>query len=175
MSVENCFCHLNGYEVKDAKAREEIETLQTQVQDSGALYYHYISVRSYDEDDNGDPVYTSYKYVYFCISCRRAEAFTDTADLGSYFRNLHNEQNVSIATVPVEFGYYRPNNNKTSYNLPLIYIQCTTNGITPYYYASVGTETDTDHPIYFNYSSTGSQRFNSQYYTIDLTDTVVKR
>lgn len=32
MSEEKCFCHLNGYKVKDADARAEIETLKAEIE-----------------------------------------------------------------------------------------------------------------------------------------------
>ena len=31
MNEEKCFCHFNGYEVKDANARGRLETLETKV------------------------------------------------------------------------------------------------------------------------------------------------
>ena len=34
MATEKCFCHFNGYEVKDAKARKDIETLNNSVLDA---------------------------------------------------------------------------------------------------------------------------------------------
>ena len=36
MSEEKCFCHLNGYKVKDADARKQIENLALQVTTNGA-------------------------------------------------------------------------------------------------------------------------------------------
>ena len=81
MSENKCFCHLNGYEVKDAKARAAIEELKANGTGGGstaekALYLHEIAF-NYDALDG----YTDEGYMHFITD--KADAFASPAEIAN--------------------------------------------------------------------------------------------
>lgn len=65
MSEKKCFCHLNGYEVKDATARQDVETLKTK----------------YKSFNNGDTITVENNTIYI--------ANNDINDLEVIYPNEH--------------------------------------------------------------------------------------
>ena len=65
MSENKCFCHLYGYEVKDAKARRDIEKLKNNGA-GGKLYWHYIDLFiNYASDNIGSDACILGCYSYY--------------------------------------------------------------------------------------------------------------
>jgi len=58
MNEEKCFCHLNGFAVKDATARQEIELLKQGGSGGKTYYRHLIRV-----DVSDDPYTVSFVFI----------------------------------------------------------------------------------------------------------------
>lgn len=100
--TEKCFCHLNGYKVKDADARaqlsahdvaikglsEGITELSEKVENAGggkAIYKHYITI----ENDGNDP----YLKFYFTIYNSNATPITTLQD---FLVNFKDGETISV-------------------------------------------------------------------------------